>query len=139
MEPAEEAKQMEKEPEVKDDEASEEAKTAEATAETVKEGKDEKEDDPVKKEEPKPAGGKYVTDAVRNFTPGDDDKYIKIKSGDFQRLIFGEPRNLVARENEHRRKFDQWIKDNKKAAIPEDYLNKERLWLRFLQGSGWNY
>ena len=139
MEPAEEVVQQveQEEPEVKGAEPveEEEAKTGEMTAATEKEEQEEKAA-PEKKSE---QTGMYVTDAMHKLELTDADKYIKIKSGDFQRLVFGKPQKLVQREIDHRKKFDKWMEDNKKSPIPADYLDDQRLWLRFLQGTGWKY
>ena len=82
--------------------------------------------------EDKSTKGRYITEEIEELFPVDQDEFIRIPKGDYQRLIFGEPRELVPREITQRDKFFAWVEENKKDPIPEAYLDHQRLWLRYL-------
>jgi len=44
---------------------------------------------------------------MKSYEPNERDTFIKIKSGDFQRLIWAEPRDLVDREKKHWEVFEK--------------------------------
>ena len=76
----------------------------------------------------------YITDKMRNYEPSNENMFITIASGDYQRLIFSEPLELRSREEENWESFEDYIADNGLDPIPEYYKSHERIGLRFLQG-----
>ena len=82
----------------------------------------------------------YITDEHLNYQPCDEDIFISSKSGDYQRMIWGQPLELREREQKHWQAFEQYIKDHSLEPLPEAYVTEEtRMGFRFLQGVGWKY
>lgn len=86
-----------------------------------------------------PEGGEYITEEMRVYEPCDQDIFISIKSGDYQRLIWGGKMQLRGREVDHQQKFMEFIAKSKKEQLPEVYLTEDRLAMRFLQGCFWKH
>ena len=82
---------------------------------------------------------RYITDEHRNYGPTERDMFISVRSGEYQRLIWGHPRELRDRETAHWEAFMKYIADNGLEPLPEIYVTEERLGFRYLQGVGWKY
>lgn len=54
----------------------------------------------------------YFTDEMKEYVPTERDLFITIRSGDYQRLIWGEPMELREREEVKWQEFMDYIKDN---------------------------
>lgn len=81
----------------------------------------------------------YITDAIKNYEPTERDLFIYIDSGEYQRMIFGEPQKLKDEEEKKMEDFNNYITANKLDPLPEFYRTSERYDLRFLQGSAWDH
>jgi hypothetical protein len=76
---------------------------------------------------------------VKAYEPTDEDLFIRIPSGDYQRMIWSEPLPLNDREKEYDDKFKDFVKENNLKPLPDFYTSSERIALRYLQGCYWDY
>lgn len=82
----------------------------------------------------------YITDEHRNYTPTEEDIFIRVKkTGVYQRLIWGEPVELKGPEVVKWMELQQHVANEKLPDIPPYYLDSNRMGQRytskFLQGS----
>ena len=54
---------------------------------------------------------KYITDDITELDPSNQDLFLSIPSGEYQRLIFGEPLELREREEVAWESFMAFIKE----------------------------
>lgn len=74
---------------------------------------------------------------MQEYEPDTTDTFITVKSGEYQRLIWSEPLELREREEDFWEQFMEFIQENSLQDLPTYYTSKERIGLRFLQGTGW--
>lgn len=75
----------------------------------------------------------YLSEKQLEYEPDVKDTFISNKSGDYQRLIWGEPQELKEREIERWEGFMEYIEENKLDPLPDYYMNEEtKMGYRFL-------
>ena len=67
------------------------------------------------------------------FEPSQEDIFVTISTGEYQRLIFASPQELNEEEQAKYRLFLN-ILDGEGLRLPEEYLTDEKHAYRFLQG-----
>lgn len=82
----------------------------------------------------------YITEEHLEYEPTMKDTFMyHKKTGDYQRLIWGDPQELRERETERMDEFLEYVEKNNHGPIPEFYFGADRMGYRMLQGNGWKY
>lgn len=82
----------------------------------------------------------YITEEILEYEPITTDIFIyHKKSGDYQRMIWGDPQELRERETDRMEEFLEYIEKNGLEKINDFYFGDDRMAYRFLQGMGWKY
>lgn len=82
----------------------------------------------------------YITEEILEYEPCQKDLFIyHKKSGDYQRLIWGDPQELRERETDRMEEFLEYVKEKGLEPVPEFYFGPDRMGYRFLQGNHWKY
>ena len=84
-----------------------------------------------------PPTSRVKNDLIKNYEPTEEELFITVSNGDYQRVIFN-GRPLREKEQRELENFRQWLKDNN-LELPPGYDDENRFSLRFLQCLKWNY
>ena len=75
----------------------------------------------------------YITEEHLEYEPTPKDIFIyHKKSGDYQRMIWGDPQELRERETDRMEEFLEYIEKQGLEKIPEFYFQEDRMGYRFL-------
>lgn len=67
-----------------------------------------------------------ITDYHKGYEPTQQDLFISIPSGEYQRLIWSEPNELRTKEEDHWDSFTEYIEKNNLEKLPESFTGSDR-------------
>ena len=68
----------------------------------------------------------YLNQVLVDYEPCQTDLFVTLKDGNYQRLIFGEPQDLLQEELDKWEAFEDYVEEKKLPAVPSFFSSSER-------------